>query len=200
MFSFPELCRVQGRAEGLSLFCDLVTQPTQRGLQPEDWKGQRPNQQKRPREEASSRWISNEESPHCTGVTPQRPSTPAQPPPHCGSTALRVVTGVGHGFLVVGFFQVVGQVGRSVALSVEVTPKRSKDRGGWSQRLQGQSLKKSSRLGQPKAVGRVKPSGNLYTKSSRPGLSSETGQVKTSGSPVELACLIQRERTSEGFW
>ena len=35
----------------------------------------------------------------------------------------------------VGFFQVVGQVGRTVAQSVEVTPKRSKERGEWSQRL-----------------------------------------------------------------
>ena len=34
-----------------------------------------------------------------------------------------------------GFFQVVGQVGRSVAQSVEVTPKKSKDRGGWSQKF-----------------------------------------------------------------
>ena len=110
-----------------------------------------------------------------------------------------------------GFFQVVGQVGRSAAQSVVVTPKRSNDRDGWSQRLQGQSpktsqrlerqsLKKSSRPGQPKAVGRVKASGNLYTKSSRPGLSSETGQVKASGSPVELACVTQRHRTSEVFW
>ena len=75
---------------------------------------------------------------------------------------------------------------RSVAQSVDVTPKRSKERGGWSQRLQGQSPEKRvrdsrDRVGQPKAVGRVKASGNLYTKSSRPGLSSE-------------------DRTSEGFW
>ena len=114
-------------------------------------------------------------------------------------------------FPVIGFFQVVGQVGRSVAQSVEVTPKRSTERGGWSRRLQGrspktnqrlerQSLEKSSRPGQPKAVGRVKASGNLYTKSSRPGLSSVAGQVKAPGSPVELACLIQRDRTSEVFW
>ena len=143
------------------------------------------------------------------GVTSQRPSTPAQPPPHCNFTALRVVTGVGQGFPVVGFFQVVGQVGRSVAQSVEVTPKRSKERGGRGQRLHGQgpktsqrlerqSLKKSSRLGQPKAVGRVKASGNLCTKSSRPGLPSAAGRVKAS--PVGLACLIQQNRTSEVFW
>ena len=50
---FPELCRAHGRAEGLSLLSDLVTQPTQRGLQPEDWKGQRPNQPKSPREGAN---------------------------------------------------------------------------------------------------------------------------------------------------
>ena len=117
--------------------------PTQ-PVQPEDWKGQRPIQPKGPREEASSRWISNEESPHCTGVTPQRPCTPAQPPLqlHCPSG--------GHWgwskFLVVGFSQVVGQVGRSVAQSVEVTPKMSKERGEWSQRLQGQSPTTSQRL------------------------------------------------------
>ena len=38
------------------------------------------------------------------------------------------------------------------------------------------------------------------SKSSRPGLSSETGQVKASGSPVVLACVTQRHRTSEVFW
>ena len=89
----------------------------------------------------------------------------------------------------VGFFQVVGLVGRSVAQSVEVTPKGFKDRGERSQRLQGQSPQTSQRLER-----------QSLKKSSRPGLSSVAGQVKASGSPVELACLIQRERTSEVFW
>ena len=79
--------------------------PTQRGFQPEGWKGQRPNQQTYLAKRQNLRWIGNEESPHCTGVTPQRPSTPAQPPPHCNSTALRVVTGVGQGFPVVVSFR-----------------------------------------------------------------------------------------------
>ena len=70
-----------------------------------------------------------------------------------------------------------------MAQSVEVTPKRSKERGGRSQRLQGQSPQNESEtkspvdFGQPKAVG-----------------TSEGFWA------VELACLIQRERTSEVFW
>ena len=96
-----------------------------------------------------------------------------------------------------------------MAQLVEVTPKRSKERCGRSQRLQGQSpknesglerqsLKRSSRPGQPKAVRRVKASSNLYTKSSRLGLSGETGQVKASG--AQSSCPVQCGRTSEGFW
>ena len=129
---------------------------------------------------------------HYTGVTSQRPSTPAQPPPHCYSTALRVVTGVGRGFPVVVSVRLwVRWVGlwHSRWKSLPRDPKKgvggvrdSRDRvPKTSQRLERQSLKKSSRPGQPKAVGRVKASGNLYIKSSRPGLSSETGQVKASG-------------------
>ena len=68
-------------------------------------------------------------------------------------------------------------------------PKRSKERGGRSQRLQGQSPKTSQRLEK-----------QSLKQSSRPGLSSVTGRVKASGSPVELACLSQRDRTSEVFW
>ena len=94
----------------------------------------------------------------------------------------------------------MGQTGRSVAQSVEVTPKRFKERERLqgqspttSQRLERQSLTKSSRPGQPKAVGRVKASGNLYKKYSRPGLSSAAGQVKASG-PVDLACPVWQDK------
>ena len=66
------------------------------------------------------------------------------------------------------------------------------------QSLERQSLKKSTQPGQPKAVGRVKASGNLYTMSCRPGLSSETGQVKVSG--AQSTWPVQCGRTSEGFW
>ena len=148
----------------------MVTQPTQRGLQPEDWKGQRPNQQKRPREEASSRWISNEESPHCTGVTPQRPSTSAQPPPHCNSTALRVVTGVGQGFPVVVSFRLwVRKVGpwHSRWKSLPRDPKK------------GVGGVRDSRERVPKRVSDSRDRGlrsQRASKSSRPGLSNETGE------------------------
>ena len=137
---FLGLCHAQGRAEGLSFLLNSTRAPTRR------LEGSVTQSTKRPRKRQIWRWIGNEESPRCTGVTPQRPSTPAQPPPHCNSTALRVVTGVCLSFPVVGFFQVVGLVGRSVAQSVEATPKGSKDRGEWSQRLQEQSPKTSQRL------------------------------------------------------
>ena len=90
------------------------------------------------------------------------------------------------------FFLVVGQEGRSVTQSVEVTPKRSKSgvsgvrdsRDRVPKRVRDSRdkvSKKSSRHAWPKAVGQVKASGNLNTKPSRPGLSSGTGQVKASG-------------------
>ena len=69
-----------------------------------------------------------------------------------------------------GFFQVVGQVSRSVAQSVEVTPKRSKERGGRSQRLQGQS----------------------------PQNESETRE--TESQKVQSTWSAERGWTSEGFW
>ena len=86
-----------------------------------------------------------------------------------------------------GFFLVVGQVGRSVAQSVDVTPKRPKARGWRSQRLQGQSPKNESETRETKSQ-----------KSSRPGLSSGTGQVKASG--AQSTWPVQCGRTSEGFW
>ena len=126
------------------------------------------------------------------GVTSQRPSAPAQPPPQCNSTARPVILWGWSRFPVCGLSLVVGDVGRSVAQSVEATPKRSKERSGRSQRLQGQSpktrqrlerqsLKKSSRPGQPKAVGRVKASDNFAHK-------------------VQSTWPVQCGRTSEGFW
>ena len=125
------------------------------------------------------------------GVTPQRPSAPAQPPPHCNSIALRVVTGVGQGFLVVVSFRLwVRCVGlwRCRWKSLPRDPKKgvggvrdSRDKSPkTSQRLERQSLKKSSRPSQPKAVGRVKVWQIL--------------QKVQSPWPVHCG------RTSEGFW
>ena len=159
------------------------------------------------------------------GVTSQRPSTPAQPTPRSNSTA-RLVRLWGWSRFVV----VVGDVGRSVAQSVEVTPKRSKERGWQESETPGTESQNESETRETESqkvqstwparmrLDDVKASGNLHTKSSRPGLSSAArqsagfwhpvdlacssvaGRVKASGSPVELACLIQRDRTSEVFW
>ena len=113
---------------------------------------------------------------------------------HTGTTAtalqLHCTSGSHWGwsrFPVVSFFQVVGQVGRSVAQLVEVTPNRCKDRGGWSQRLQEQCPKTSQILER-----------QSLKKSSRPGLSSETGQVKASA--TQTYWPVQCDGTSEGFW
>ena len=101
----------------------------------------------------------------------KRPSTPAQPPPHCNSTARRVrLWGWSRfpSFWVVS--QVVGEAGRSVVQSVEVSTNKIREQrsGNNTQRearvksgtaesgVTGKGtkgLKKSSRLGQPRDVG-----------------------------------------------
>ena len=65
-----------------------------------------------------------------------------------------------------------------------VTSSQSLRRGGNSTKESGTPVTESQRQD--------------LRKSSRPGLSSVAGQVKASGSPVELACVAQRYRTSGG--
>ena len=90
-----------------------------------------------------------------------------------------------------GLFQVVGQVGGSVALSVEVTPKRSKERCGSSQRLQGQSPKTSQRLERQslKKVQSTWPAESGWTSE---GFWQFVQKVQSTWS-------VRWDRTSEGF-
>ena len=143
MFSFLNSVELKDGREALSLSSDRVTQPTQRGLQPEDWKGQRPNQPKKTSRRgkfrdgsAMRKVLSDVTATKCTCTTATALQLHCTSGSHWGWSR----------FSCGGFFQVVGQVGRSVAQSVEVTPKRSIERGGRSQRLRGPSPQKSQRL------------------------------------------------------
>ena len=112
----------------------------------------------------------------------------------CNSTARLVILWGWSRFPVCGLSLVVGDVGRSVAQSVEVTPKRSKERGGRSQRLQGQSPKNESETRETEAqkVQSTWPAESGWTsegfwqfehkvQSNWPVSPSDTGQVKSSG-------------------
>ena len=48
VFSFLDSDELADSQKACRFLSDLLTQSTQRGLQPEDWKGQRPHQPKRP--------------------------------------------------------------------------------------------------------------------------------------------------------
>ena len=86
---------------------------------------------------------------------------------------------------VVGVTLVRGVSG-PVVRTDNVTPSQSLRRGGNSTKESGTPGTESQRQD--------------LRKSSRPGLSSVAGHVKASGSPVELACVTQRFRTSGVFW
>ena len=100
-------------------------------------------------------------------------TSPTQPPPHCNSTALRVVVGVGEGFLWV-ISQVVGDVGMSVAQSVDVSHKFHRKGGNekGSQRIFRDRVSKAQSTWPAESGETVKASGNF---------------VK---SPVDLACPV----------
>ena len=119
------------KSSGRPVACEGATQLNE-GSNPKTGRVRGPINEKDLAKRQIWRWIGNEESPHCTGVTPQRPSTPAQPPPHCNSTALRVVTGVGQGFLWLVSFRLWV---RWVGLWHSRWKSLPRDPSGWSQRL-----------------------------------------------------------------
>ena len=88
---FPGQRRGPGRAEGLSLSNDTVTQPQRNeGPNPKTGRPSWPRQPSNLKKRQVSRWISNEAKSSLHGSEVTTTSTPAQPPPHCNSTALRV--------------------------------------------------------------------------------------------------------------
>ena len=114
---------------------------------------------------------------------------------------VRSNSGIGQGFPVCGLPLVVGDVGRSLAQSVEVSPTRSKEGGGHakgSQRLPRDRVSKSPvDLASRKRVGGVKASGNLHkVQSTWPVQCGRTSEGFWH--PVHLACPVWQD--SEGFW